>query len=596
MSTRNGPPDGAAMHASGRGRWLGLAMLSVGVAMIIVDATIVNVAVPSIIRELKLDSTQAEWINTIYALVFAALLITLGRLGDVFGRRRLYLVGLAVFIGASMLAGLAPNGDLLLVARLFQGLGGAMILPATQAILNSNFQGRDRAIAFGIWGSVIGGMAAVGPLLGGALTTYLSWRWAFFINLPVGLLAIAGTVRYIGESKDENARPGFDLPGFALITVGLGAIVFGLIEGRQYGWWTPNAKHPFSLFGQAWPFNAVSVIPAILVLGVAALAMFAVVETRRRRSGRFYLFDFSLWRYRGFRYGNLAGSIVALGEFGLLFALPLFLQAVLGYSAFETGLVFLALAVGAFFAAPGAATLARRYGPRWVVTTGMILEAVGILATTLLISTTTSGLLLGIPLFVYGVGVGFATAQLTSIVLSDVPVERSGLASGANSTLRQVGSALGIAIIGTALFSVLVGQSTDRFRSIAPPAGLPPAVSAQIGEFVADALDASAGQAIGPLRDDPAKAAELAPLPPEVRAFLAEPAAKAILAPYVAVAEQSFVDATRAAGFVATGFVLLGVVFSFLLPRIPPYREPASVAAVTGPGSRWTDGDDPLDE
>ena len=202
-----------------------------------------------------------------------------------------------------------------------------------------------------------------------------------------------------------------------------------------------------------------SVIPVALASGLAALVAFALVETRRRSAGRFYLFDFTLWRHRGLRYGNLAGTIVSLGEFGLLFALPLFLQAVIGYSAFETGLVFLALAIGAFFAAPGAATFARRYGPRWVVTLGMALEAVGIVATTLLISTTVSGFMLAIPLFVYGIGVGFATAQLTSIVLSDVPVESSGIASGANSTLRQVGSALGIAILGTVLFSTLVSGS-----------------------------------------------------------------------------------------------------------------------------------------
>jgi len=292
--------------------------------MIIVDATIVNVAVPSIIRELDLDSTQAEWINTIYALVFAALLITLGRLGDVLGRRRMYLAGLALFVVASMLAGLAPTGDVLILARVLQGIGGAMILPATQAILNQNFQGRDRAIAFGIWGSVIGGVAAVGPLLGGFLTTYLSWRWAFFINLPVGLLAIAGTLHYIRESREEGARLGFDLPGFLLITAGLGAFVFGLIEGRQFGWWTPNPRHPFEVLGWTWPLEAVSVTPFILGFGLLALALFGLVETRRRSTGKFYLFDFTLWRYRGFRYGNLAGSIVSLGEFGLLFALPLF--------------------------------------------------------------------------------------------------------------------------------------------------------------------------------------------------------------------------------------------------------------------------------
>ena len=168
MSMTSRPPEAAAIATSGRGRWIGLALLSIGVAMIIVDATIVNVAVPSIIKDLDLDSTQAEWINTIYALVFAALLITVGRLGDVYGRRRSYLIGLTIFIAASMLAGLAPNGDILILARVLQGVGGAMILPATQAILNANFQGRDRAIAFGIWGSVIGGVAAVGPLLGGS--------------------------------------------------------------------------------------------------------------------------------------------------------------------------------------------------------------------------------------------------------------------------------------------------------------------------------------------------------------------------------------------------------------------------------------------
>jgi EmrB/QacA subfamily drug resistance transporter len=558
-----------AMHEAGRGRWLGLATLSLGVSMIIVDATIVNVAVPSIIRDLKLDSTTAEWINTTYALVFAALLVTLGRLGDVSGRRRMYLLGLLIFIGASVLAGAAPTGELLIAARILQGVGGAMILPSTQSILNANFRGRDRAIAFGIWGAVIGGMAALGPLLGGWLTTSFSWRWAFFINVPVGLIAIAGTLAYIGESKDEDARPGFDLPGFLLITFGLGAFVFGLIEGRNYGWWTPDK--PFTIGGWTWPLEQVSVIPFAIGFGLAALGIFYFVERRRQAQGRFFLFDFGLWRYPGFRYGNLAGSIVALGEFGLLFALPLFLQAVLGYSAFETGLVFLSLALGAFAAAPLAANLARRFGPRRVVTLGMSLEAGGIIVASLLISPDTSGVILAVPLFFYGIGVGFATAQLTSIVLSDVPVERSGLASGANSTIRQVGSALGIAILGTVLFVSLSNGASQRFATIPPPPGLPPAIAGEVNGFVVTALEESAGQVLVPLRDDPSQVSDFIQLPPEVEAFLASPAAKAFFEPYVAAADEAFAEAARMAGLVAAGFVLLGVVFSFLLPASKPH-------------------------
>jgi EmrB/QacA subfamily drug resistance transporter len=558
------------MHVSGRGRWLGLSMLSVGVAMIIVDATIVNVAVPSIIRDLKIDSTTAEWINTTYALVFAALLITLGRIGDVWGRRRLYLIGLGTFMAASVLAGAAPSGDLLIAARVLQGLGGAMILPATQSILNTNFRGRDRAIAFGIWGATIGGMAAVGPLLGGWLTTNLSWRWAFFINVPVGLLAIAGTLMYIGESRDENSHPGFDLPGFVLVTLGLGGVVFGLIEGRNYGWWTPS--HSFGVLGWSWPIGSVSVIPFTIGVGLLCLVLFAVVETLRKRDGSFILFDFSLWGYRSFRYGNLAGTIVSLGEFGLLFALPLFLQADLGYSAFDTGLTFMGLAVGAFFAAPLAATLAHKYGNRWVVTLGMSLEAVGIVITSLVLSPTVSGFMLVPPLFVYGLGVGFATAQLTSLVLSDVPPERSGIASGANSTLRQVGSALGIAILGTVLFSALVSGTKANIDTALP--GVTPVCR----QTIASLMDESGGQILTAIKDPSSAAASgeqsafASSLTSDQAACFRDPSFLAALPRTAAPIEAAFVDAARLTGFVAAAFVLLGVVFSLLLPAGKPQQ------------------------
>jgi EmrB/QacA subfamily drug resistance transporter len=585
MTSQAMPASTPTMATSGRGRWLGLAMLSLGVSMIIVDATIVNVAIPSIIRDLDLDSTSAEWINAIYTLVFAALLVTLGRMGDVLGRRAMYLAGLVIFILASMVAGLSTSGEMLIGARLVQGIGGAMILPSTQSILNANFQGRDRAIAFGIWGAVIGGMAAIGPLLGGWLTTNLSWNWAFYINLPIGILAIIGTLRYIKESRDEETKLGFDFPGFVLITVGLVGVVFGLIEGRTYGWWAPSPDHSFQVLGFTWPSESISIVAVSIGIGIVSLLLFAFVEVRRQRAGKFYLFDFSLWGYRAFRYGNLAGTIVSLGEFGLLFALPLFLQAVVGYNAFETGLIFLALAVGAFFAAPLSATLARRYGPRRAVTLGMALEAVGIFFTTLLISPEASGLMLAVPLFVYGVGVGLATAQLTSIVLSDIPPERSGLASGANSTMRQVGSALGVAILGTVLFATLASETRANLATALPN------ISATCQELLVTLVDESAGQILPVLRD-PAGAGGQGggfggSLTPDQAACFADPAFIAALPATVGPIEDAFTTATHATGFTALAFVVLGVVFSLLLPdtrhrreEIPvPDAEPAPAAS-----------------
>ena len=540
----------ASMDESGRGRWLGLAMLSLGVAMIIVDATIVNVSVPAIIRDLDIKGTEAEWINTTYALVFAALLITLGRLGDQRGRRRMYLLGLVIFLIASVIAGFANSGQMLIAARLLQGVGGAMIVPSTQSILNANFRGHDRAIAFGIWGAVIGGMAALGPLLGGWFTTNLSWHWSFFINVPVGILAIAGTVYFIRESRDEHAQAGFDLPGFLLITFGLGSFIFGLIEGNTYGWWAP--KQPFEILGWTWPLDSVSIIPFAIGFGILALGLFAWVELRRARAGRFFLFDFDLWRFPAFRYGNLAGTIVSLGEFGLLFVLPLFLQAALGLSAFDTGVIFLSLAIGAFIAAPIAARLANRYGPRRTVSVGMALEAVGILFVALQLGPSVTGLQLVLPLFVYGLGVGLATAQLTSVTLSDIPVEKSGLASGANSTLRQVGSALGIAILGTIL---LVSLGANVRSSLTDAPGVPPAAA----EGIAVAMESSAGQALTGIK--------------------AQPGSEAI----VPLLDQAFADAARLTGFVAFGFILLGLAFSFLLPETriahADPREPETAAA-----------------
>ena len=553
------------MHEEGRGRWLGLAMLSLGVSMIIIDTTIVNVAVPSIIRDLRIDSTTAEWINTVYALVFAALLVTLGRVGDLLGRRAMYLTGLVVFVVASVLAGAAPSGELLIAARVLQGVGGAMILPSTQSILNTNFRGRDRAIAFGIWGAIIGGMAAVGPLIGGWLTTYLTWRWAFFINIPIAAIAFFGTLHYIKESKDEHAKAGFDPAGFLLITLGLGAFVFGLIEGRTYGWWAPT--EPFTLFGWTWPFENISIIPVahrvraggagpVLRRRGPAIPRRQVLPVRRRAVA---VQGVPLRQPGG--HDRLARRVrpavrpapVPPGRRRLLGVRDRPRVPVAGHGRVRRG--------------PDWPPVSRTAGARGVpVTLGMSLEAIGIVATTLLISVDVTGLQLMIPLFVYGIGVGFATAQLTSIVLSDIPAERSGLASGANSTVRQVGSALGIAILGTVLF-VSLGNGVHRNLSTVP--GLPP----EAVDGIAQAMEASAGQALVVFKEDPKYDA---------------------LVPGI---EAAFVDATKLAGFVATGFVLFGVLFSLLLPKTQmhkaPDHEPVAVDAVAGEDPESGEGPEP---
>ncbi len=541
------------MAESSRNRWLGLVMLSLGLAIIIVDVSIVNVAIPVIIEELGIDFTAAEWVNTIYSLVFAALLVTLGRLGDLVGRRRLYITGLVVFAAGSLAAGIAPTGELLIAARLLQGIGGAAISPATLSIVSAEFRGRERGIAFGIWGSVIGGMAAIGPLIGGWLTTNASWRWAFLINLPIAAVAIVGTYAYIHESRDEHAESRFDPLGAALTMLGFGALVFGLIEGYKYGWWGQSAT--FSAIGLTWPEGwPISIIPVAFAIAVVCLLTFAVRELRKERAGdRSGIFQFALFRYPGYRYGNLTALILSLGEFGLIFVIPLFLQGMLGYSAFDTGLVLLALAGGTFLAGPSAGALASRIGPKWVVTSGMVLEAIGIFWIGFLFSPDLTGWGLVPPLFVYGIGVGLATAQLTNVALADIPRDESGVASGGTSTLRQVGSALGIAILGTVL-AIGLGQGTrDRLHeawSRIPPAvaqGLPFGEE-QFVESVAKPVESTFGQALPGLLADPR-------LPDAARPIVRD------------AVESSFVSGGEAASRVAGGFVVLGILLSLFIPN-----------------------------
>jgi EmrB/QacA subfamily drug resistance transporter len=540
--------DAPAAGGARSRRWLGLFFIALGVAMIIVDATIVNVAVPQIIRDLHITSSDAQWVQEVYTLVFAALLLVWGRLADRYGRRLLFVTGAAAFAAASVLAALAQSGPELIGSRVLQGIAGAMMLPTSLSLLNAGFRGRDRAIAFAVWGSTIGGTAALGPLLGGWLTTSYSWRWAFGINVPIGLAVIAGTLLLVPESREASSARGNDWAGALLSVLGFGGIVFGLIQGRSYGWWARTGPVSIAGFGWRWPLSPV---PVAFALGVTCLAAFAAVELRRNAAGRVVLLDLRLFRIPSFRNGNIAAAIVSLGEFGLLFALPLWFENVRGYSAFRTGIALLPLAIGSFAASGFGAQLARQRGPLFVVRLGIVLEIAGVAGIGLVVGPATAWWATVPVLFVYGLGVGLATAQLTGVVLADVPVANSGQASGTQSTSRQVGSAFGIAILGTVLFTALGAQLSQRLS------GLPGMTAGDRSALVA-AVRQSAGAVISQLAASPRTAAA------------------------AAAAKEAFSQATRLTAVTAAIFLTLGLLASFSLGRgdTPPQPETAH----TGPG------------
>ncbi|MGI5155364.1 MFS transporter [Microbispora sp. CA-102843] len=530
-----------------RQSWIPLVVLATGVSMVVIDATIVNVAVPAIIADLGLGATDVEWVNSIYSLMFAALLIPFGRAGDRYGRRRLFALGVAVFLLASVLAATSVNGPMLIGVRAVQGVGAAMAVPMTLAIINRVYVGRQRVIAFAVWGSIIGGMAAVGPLVGGWLVTEHGWRAAFWINLPIGALLLLGSLR-VPESRDGHAAGG-DLAGLVLAVLGTTGVVFALIEGQKYGWLEP--RRTADLFGLR--FESISPVPFAFGVGILALVALVVRERRRERAGRPVLVDLTLFELPSFRYGSMAAVIVALGEFGMILVLPLFLQSALDYTAFRAGLVIAALALGTFFAGGLVPPLSKTLSPRTIVRIGLGMEAVGAAGIGFSLAPDMTALRPVPWLLLYGAGIGFATAQLTGVLMADVPARLSGGASALQSTVRQLGAALGVAILGGVLVAGL-GSAVERGLADRPE---------QVRTSAARAVEESAGAAIPALRD------------PVIHAAAVEAAA----------------EATRRVTFITALALLAGVGVTFLLPRTPAVRDesPERVAA----GGPDTGGRDP---
>ncbi|HZT84573.1 MAG TPA: MFS transporter [Gaiellaceae bacterium] len=414
-------------------KWRVLAVVCVAVFMLLLDITVVNVALPKIEKELRTSFTELQWVVDAYALTLAATMLNAGSLGDLLGRKRIFLVAIALFTIASALCGAATSPVWLIVARGAQGIGGAGMFAVSLAIISQEFHGRERGTAFGIWGATVGMAVAIGPLVGGALTTYVGWRWIFFVNIPIGFAYVAAGIRELHESRDE-AHGGFDLPGLTTLTAGLFAVVLGLLRGNDWGW---SSGREIGLFAG----------------GSALLVAFAAIELRREEP----MFDFRLFRVPTFTGAQITALALSAGMFSQFLYLALYLQDVLGYSPMGAGIRFLPLSLVSFVVAPIAGRLSARMPVRLLLSAGLALVGVSLLLMWgISLHSTWLTLLAGF--VVGGIGIGLVNAPLASTAVSVVEPRRAGMASGINNTFRQVGIATGIAALG-AIFQSKIASS-----------------------------------------------------------------------------------------------------------------------------------------
>ena len=457
-------------------KWWTLAAVCVGIFMLLLDITIVNVALPDIQGELTASLSDLQWVIDAYALSLAALLLTAGSLADLFGRRLVFVIGTVLFTLGSMACGAATDITFLTLARAFQGIGGAAMFATALALIAAAFQGRERGVAFGLFGATTGIAVALGPVLGGVLTSGLSWRWIFFVNIPACLVALAITRLKMKESHDPRAgRP--DWIGFVTFSLSLAALVYALIEAGRLGWTD----------GRVLTF---------LVASVALLVAFVISQLAQRDP----MFDLTLLRKPTFTGGLVAAFAVSASIFSLLTYLVIYVQNVLGYSAVGTGVRFLFLSGTAFVAAAIAGRLTSTVPARWLIGPGFVILGVGLLMVGG-IETTSSWTHLIPGLLVSGVGIGMINTPLASTAVGVVSVDRSGMASGINSTLRQVGIATGIAALGS-IFSTQVADGVTTGLAGTPVADRSDQVSGAItGGQVDQAIAAAPEPVRGTIAD-----------------------------------------------------------------------------------------------
>ncbi|HZE28680.1 MAG TPA: DHA2 family efflux MFS transporter permease subunit [Gaiellaceae bacterium] len=412
------------------------AITSVALFMTTLDNLVVTTALPVIHRDLHASLSGLEWTVNAYTLTFAVFLITGAALGDRFGRRRMFVIGLAIFTAGSAAAALAPSIEALIAARAIQGFGGAIVTPLTLTILSAAVPAERRGLALGAWGGISGLAVAIGPLVGGAVVQGISWQWIFWLNVPIGLVLIPLAALRLKESRGPNDA--LDLPGVGLASAGLFGIVWGLVRGNQVGWGSPEIVSAF-------------------VLGTAVLALFVLWELRAREP----MLPLRFFRNRTFTAANLASLLMFFGMFGSIFLLAQFFQTVQGYSPLQAGLRILPWTAMPIFVAPIAGALSDRIGGRPLMATGLGLQAAGLAWIAAVSTPAVAYSALVVPFILSGVGMGLYFAPVANVVLSSVRAEEEGQASGASNAIRELGGVFGVAVLAS-VFAHYGGYGTGQ--------------------------------------------------------------------------------------------------------------------------------------
>ena len=522
-------------------KWAPVFVLSLALAIILIDATLLNVSLSTLVKDLKTDIQSLQWVITAYSLTIAALTITGGRLGDLFGRKKMFVLGAALFAVGSFIASISTSVGMMIIGEsIIEGIGAALMMPATTSILVSKYKGRDRGIAFGIWGGVAAASSAVGPLLGGFMTTYYSWRWGFRINVVVALLLIIGSL-LITEYREKVKKASLDFVGVILSSVGMLSLVYGIIEASTYGWW--KAKAVYEIFGKQFGLGGLSITPFAIGLGVAILAAFMLWEKHVESKGRTPLVSLGLFANKQYVSSVTTMTIFALGQAGLIFSLPVFLQAVRGASAFQTGLAMIPISLTALFMAPISGMLSHKFPAKRLVQVGMIAFIIGyaLVYKTLNVDTVAGDLVLSF--IIMGFGMGTMMSSISNLTLSAVSPEQSGEASGVNNTLRQVGSTLGTAVIGAVMLTAISTNLVDGINnSQVIPAQFRQTISKAVSEQASN-VEFGGG----------AKMASNVP--------------KAITAEITGISHQAITDANKQALLYAIIFGIIGLISTIWLPN-----------------------------